>query len=298
VKRMALVLLPVLVSATPVLSRQAAFRARTDAVFVDVAVTRDRVPVPGLTKDRFALTDNGVPQEILDATLESAMPLDLSLVVDTSVSVAGGARNRILSSVKSIAGFLRADDHLQLFSVNGDVESAPPQSFYRTVTEQDRGSLADGGTPLFDAVALAAMHDSAPGRRHVVVALTDGVDTSSLLPESAVQAVLRRADATLDCIEVAPLPHMWVMGFAAGKPFPAAFDIEAANFFGDSGGRSMKFQPETDFTGEIHALLDELRQRYLLRYIPTGVDKPGWHDLHVDIPGGGFDVRARKGYQK
>jgi VWFA-related protein len=293
-----LALLPLLALVVPVSSPQVTFQARADAVLVDVAVTRDRAPVPGLTKDRFTLTDNGLAQEVLDVTLETALPLDVSLVVDTSVSVAGPARTHILSSVKDIAGFLRPDDHLQLFSINGDIETAPPDAFYRTVAQQWRGSLADGGTPLFDAVALAAMHASAPGRRHAVIALTDGVDTSSLLPEGSVQAILRRADATLDCVEVAALPHLWVMGFAVGKEFPAAFDREAASFFEDSGGRYVKVQPEMDFISQIRSLLDELRQRYLLRYVPAGVDKPGWHDLHVTVTGGTYDVRARKGYQK
>jgi len=42
-------------------------------------------------------------------------------------------------------------------------------------------------------------------------------------------------------------------------------------------------------------MLQRFRERYLLSFAPTGVDKPGWHKLTVRVKGGG-DVRARTGY--
>ena len=55
---------------------------------LDVSVRRSDRPVVGLRADDFVLTDNGRPQRIESASLES-MPLSVLLVLDTSGSMAG-----------------------------------------------------------------------------------------------------------------------------------------------------------------------------------------------------------------
>ena len=42
-------------------------------------------------------------------------------------------------------------------------------------------------------------------------------------------------------------------------------------------------------------LLESFRNRYLLSFAPSGVEKAGWHKLTVRVKGGG-DVRAKTGY--
>ena len=43
--------------------------------------------------------------------------------------------------------------------------------------------------------------------------------------------------------------------------------------------------------------LEELRERYLLRYGPTGVPPDGWHPVEVRVRRKGLAVRCRPGYQ-
>jgi Ca-activated chloride channel family protein len=281
--------------------RQVTFRATADAVLVDVSVTHNRVPVTNLTVQDFELLDDGVPQDLVDASLEETMPLNLSLVVDSSTSVAGAARNSILASVRAIGGLLTASDRLRLLSVDGDIRETTPDVFYQTVEAQERGHLADGGTPLYDAVTFAAMTNAAPGYRPVVLVLTDGVDTNSVLPETSSTAILERTDSTLYCVEVAEWPHLWVLEFAkngGGVPVQLTYDLRNSAVFDDSGGRHVVVRPEDDFVAAVRDLLAGLRSRYLLRYIPRGVDRPGWHALRVRTKHGTYDMRARRGYQR
>ena len=42
--------------------------------------------------------------------------------------------------------------------------------------------------------------------------------------------------------------------------------------------------------------IDEFRTSYVLRYLPTGVGKDGWHEISVRVKSGTYDVKARKGY--
>jgi hypothetical protein len=40
----------------------------------------------------------------------------------------------------------------------------------------------------------------------------------------------------------------------------------------------------------------DFRTSYVLRFMPTGVSKDGWHELTVRVKSGTYEVRARKGY--
>ena len=41
-------------------------------------------------------------------------------------------------------------------------------------------------------------------------------------------------------------------------------------------------------------ILESFRNRYMVSFYPTGVERAGWHTLTVRVKGGG-DVRARSG---
>lgn len=48
---------------------------------------------------------------------------------------------------------------------------------------------------------------------------------------------------------------------------------------------------------DIQRIIDRLRQSYVLRYQPAGVDSKGWHQIMVRLKQPGkFDIQARKGY--
>jgi hypothetical protein len=102
----------------------------------------------------------------------------------------------------------------------------------------------------------------------VVLVLTDGVDTNSVLPEQSSKAILERTDSTLYCVEVAEWPHLWVFGFGATSAGPQlTYDVINSGVFDDSGGRHVVVRPEDDFVVAVPDLLASLRSRYLLRYI-------------------------------
>jgi hypothetical protein len=64
------------------------FRVGVDLVTVDVSVTRGGHPISGLKPENFAVFDNGVRQK-LEGMIVEQVPLDATLVLDTSGSLAG-----------------------------------------------------------------------------------------------------------------------------------------------------------------------------------------------------------------
>jgi hypothetical protein len=45
--------------------------------------------------------------------------------------------------------------------------------------------------------------------------------------------------------------------------------------------------------------IEDFRSSYVLRYMPEGVARDGWHDINVRVvKGGPYEVRARSGYAR
>ena len=274
---------------------QAVFRARTDLVAVSASVKRGNTPVADLKAADFRLTDNGVPQSIDAVTIES-VPLDVTLFMDTSGSTAG-ALDRMKKNVIAIAGMLRPDDQFRLLTIGLSVEV--PLPWQRAGTPIQLNMKAVPGISLvYDALFVALTHIPAAGRRHLIVAMTDGEDCGSLLDGARVFDASARTEAVLH----------WIYVSNSGDVDPNAVDAWCT----PSDGREVDFvgQSATRTGGDLHRsrfgdpavrtfaqILDEFRQSYVLRYSPQGVAPPGWHAVTVIVPAQpALTIKARSGY--
>jgi uncharacterized protein (UPF0261 family) len=79
------------------------FRAGVEVVYVDVSVTRKGEAVPSLSADDFALTDNGVRQQVKLVDRE-LVPTTAVLALDASQSVSGEKLVRLRSELAGERG--------------------------------------------------------------------------------------------------------------------------------------------------------------------------------------------------
>jgi VWFA-related protein len=287
-------LLAVWLSAVPQGS-QNIFRSSTDAVLVDVSVRSSGAPVRGLKVSDFVLLDNGVPQKI-DSVTNSVLPLDVTLIVDVSASLDPETRKSLLVGVREIASLLNGQDTLEIGLIDGAITMVEPQKFYATIAGMPVRRLADGGTLLFDAVSAAVMRAAKPGRRHLVIALTDGADANSSLPDRAVASIVRKSESIVYIVAVSGRARAWGLLLLWNTVFPTSYDQFLSGLVSDSGGRLLSYSPEQSFASQCEQIVDELRARYVLSYVPSNVDGPGWHAIKVRA--GGYEVRARRGYER
>ena len=103
------------------------FRAGVEVVELDVSVTRGGKPVTGLTARDFALTDNGVAQEVQSVTLDR-LPLSVTLVLDTSRSVSGDRLARLTQAGGRTDGRPRPERPRVAHHVLAQGESAGPMT--------------------------------------------------------------------------------------------------------------------------------------------------------------------------
>src|SRR5262245_8247139 len=100
-------------------TRQTTFRSRTDLVRVDVLASNGRLPITDLTPTDFEIRDQGTQQKIEFMRFEE-LPLNIVVVCDLSLSVAGDDAANIVRAVRSLLPNLRKGDRVSLITF-GDV---------------------------------------------------------------------------------------------------------------------------------------------------------------------------------
>ncbi len=169
--------------------------------------------VKNLTKDDFALEEDGRPQTIRYFSQETDLPLTLGLLVDTSLSQRRVLEQERDASYRFLDHVLREDKDLA-FVIHFDREVELLQdltssrkkleSTLRLLQTPGQGGQWSGrgrgrggaGTLLYDAVLLASdelMKKQTGRKAHIV--LSDGVDHGSKVPLTHAIEAAQRADA-------------------------------------------------------------------------------------------------------
>jgi VWFA-related protein len=258
-------------------------------VAIDVSVRIRNNPVPGLTEADFELLDNKIPQHVQTLSIE-AMPLDVTIVLDASASMADWA-GRLQQNTAQILARLNPDDRLRVLCFGSEVRELLP---WHTPPQRARlrGALPYlGPTALNDALALALVHVTEPDRRHLLVAFTDAVDNASVLTADQLLAVARVSDASVHLVQHLP-PH----GNALPPTWSGGSVATLENMVAVTGGRWYSTLTGSA-PGMFEQVLADYRSRYLLRYTPEGVAPGGWHDVQIRVPRlRNATIHARKGY--
>jgi Ca-activated chloride channel homolog len=255
----------------------AVFRSGIEIVELDVSVMRGGLPVQGLTARDFALTDNGAAQEVDSVTLDR-LPLSVTLLLDTSTSVAGDRLAHLKQAGDGLIEALRADDRAALVTFSHSVDVRVPMTGDLTAVRTAIASMeARGATALRDAVQLALTLHTHDRSRPLILVFTDGADTTSWLTEEAVLDTARRAGIVIHAVRV-----------EANQFLERLAEL--------SGGRTWSATSDRQLRALFSNALEEMRARYLLTYTPRGVTRAGWHELKVRLKNGRADVTARPGY--
>ena len=273
--------------------QQPRFRAVAEAVFVPVAVTDGNRPVAGLSSGDFELLDNGVPQELSSTEAES-LPIDVSLVVDTSGSVEGPALLQFKGALQDIAVSLRPNDRVRLLTFGTsvlDITGFQPGGAPLPLERLQVG----GGTSFYHALAAALMSTRSAERPQLIVAFSDGLDNLSLTDARMVTNLAGHTNASLYLLLARRPAQVSLRGVA---PWTGQPDVRILRDAAEkTGGDYIEPRLTDPLPVLFDRVIDEFRTRYLLRYIPSGVASPGWHDITVRVKNKKYTVRARKGYE-
>lgn len=295
---------------------QQVFKSGVDGVTVVVSVRSGNKPVTGLTAADFELRDNGVPQAITSVAAEQ-VPLDLTLLLDLSSSVDGPTLRRLKTAVTDTAGLLGPGDRIRLIAISQVLHEVFGFRPRGAAMELD-GLVAEGATSLYDGIAATMIKPSMPGRRQLVVAFTDGRDSTSILDEKAVKEIARRTDVVVDIVvpvgraetpetrrvaqrntidSLSGAPN--VTNVRSAGPARGADGVPRvlAELVAPTAGQVIPLATDDSISRVFKAMLEDFRASYVLQYVAQGVAPEGWHEIAVAVKKRGrYDIRARKGY--
>jgi VWFA-related protein len=258
------------------------FRAEIGVVRVDVLVTRGGAPVRGLAAADFELRDDGQLQ-MLEPVLEERAPADAVLVLDASQSVSGPKLDSLRAAAGALLEGLRDGERAAVLAFNHEVQLLHPFTTDLAAVKRalDRVSPR-GNTALVDAVYAALRLRDFADRRTAIVVFSDGVDNLSWLAASDVVELAGRANATV----------YGVMVRRKGDPRETFLGSVARA----TGGRQFEASSESELRPRFLDVLEDIRARYVLRYVPTSLGAAGWHTLDVRLRNRKGEVLARPGY--
>jgi Ca-activated chloride channel family protein len=192
---------------------------------------------------------------------------------------------------------LRPDDRFRLLTIGLSVEVPVPWQRAGAPIVLDMKAVP-GISLVYDALFVALTHTPAAGRRHLIVAMTDGEDCGSLLDGARVFDASARTEAVLHWIYVSNSGDFDPLAVSA---WCTPTDARAVDFVGQTaartGGDSHRSRFGDPAVRTFAQILDEFRQSYVLRYSPQGVTSRGWHAVIVQVPAQpALTIKARSGY--
>ena len=263
-------------------AQEPSFKVDVQLVRLLVTVKNPAGDLVGSLESRdFELFDSGVKQNISVFEHQTNQPLSVTLLIDTSGSMAKDLKVATVSLAKFLNALVKEgnpDDAASLYSFNDQVTLL--NSFTRRLTRLEdslRPLKADAGTSLYDALYLSTGAMRNRDGRHVIVVVTDGGDTTSAKKYSDALSSILHAEAVLYPIVIVPITN------PAGRNIGGEHALETLSH--SSGGRM--FYPTVEQLDRTFAdILRELRTQYLIGYYPHGplAGDGKFHRIRLELP--------------
>ncbi len=247
-------------------------------------------PVTTLGKDSFQVYEEGKLRPIQVFEKAQNLPLQMILLIDTSLSAAKELPAEKEAMARFIRRVLRSEDAAALIEMAGDARIVVDFSSDAGQLERSLKDIkARAGTGLYDTLIEAAvMLEQREGRR-VMVLITDGNDTTSKSDFRSALDAVTEVDATIFALVVRPI---------AGESGRSIRGEHALIQFADMTGGQVFFPAGPE---ELNKFFDELSQvlrtQYIIGITPAPADyQSDYRTLVVKVKGGNYRVRHRKGY--
>ncbi len=291
-------------------ARAQVYTYKTETHLIDTTVsvhTPQGGLVQNLTRDDFKILEDGVPQTIRFFARDTELPLSIGLIIDES----GSQEKFVKEHEKDIATFIAEvleprdeafavcfGNHLRL--VSDTTQNGP--SIVSSIAAFDKGSRhfpelgpheeRELGTALYDAVYFGVTEKlvNKPGRRKVLLVLSDGEENSS-------------EHDLLDAIEAAQNANVLV--YSLRYTDAKQNEMSARDRYGmrvldhlaaETGGKSFDVQ-STRVEQAFAEIAGELRSLYSIAYQSTNRVRDGqFRKVQILSDDPGLVIRSRAGY--
>jgi Ca-activated chloride channel family protein len=267
-------------------------RARVDVVNVFCSVQDRRGSyITDLQRQDFEVIEDGEEQTIdffQNDTGDDAQPLTIILLIDTSGSVKDKLGFQQEAAVEFLRQTLRSNRDLAAV-VQFDSDLALVQDFtydHALLETAINGIRAGGATKLYDAIWVSVeellRHEAG---RKVIVVLSDGADTQSLVSEEEAIKMAQEEDVVI-----------YGIGVRSGR-FDSNFR-KLEKFSKSTGGLFFNSKADLDRLREAFTKINSgIKNQYSVGYVSTNPRQDGsFREIKVKVKRSRLKVTHRKGY--
>jgi Ca-activated chloride channel family protein len=273
-------------------AQKAVILATVDVVNV-VCTVRDRQGnyVSDLTKEDFQLVEDKKQQHIdffYNESGDNAQPLTIVLLVDTSGSVREKLAFEQMASSEFLRRTLRTDkDMAAIVQFDSDINLVQNFTYdHDLLNDAILDMRAGGSTKLYDAIWIAVkdLLSQEVGRK-IIVILSDGADTSSLISEQEAIRTAQKNDVVIYGIGIRS------RGFTSNFGKLKRFAKSTGGVFFNSKANLEQLKKAFD------RINLEIKNQYLLSYVSTNKKRNGsYRKIVVKAQNKSHKINHRKGY--
>jgi Ca-activated chloride channel family protein len=284
-----------LLLAVSLAAQQGRIRSGVELVSLNITVTDGARFVTGLGQDDFEVFEDGVLQQ---ASFFSNIqqPTALAILLDTSNSM----EEKLSTAQEAAVGFarrMRPQDSIEVIDFNSQVRVV--QTFTNDVAALERairGTTVNGSTSLYNAIYISLKElkkerarTAEEIRRQAIVLLSDGDDTTSLVPYDEVLDLAKRSETAIYAIGLRQSD--------GGRPRFKEAEFVLRQLSQETGGRAFFPGSVAELPKIYQTISDELSSQYSLAYTSKNPLKNGaWRRIVVRAKQPGLTVRTRQGY--
>jgi Ca-activated chloride channel family protein len=262
---------------------------------LSVTVTEGSRYVSDLSEPDFEIYEDGAKQAITFFS-RVQQPIALAILLDTSASM----NERLGTAQEAAIGFarrMRREDVIEV--IDFDSQARILQTFTNDVAALERAIRStdvNGSTSLYNAIYVSlkelkrAKASSAEEiRRQAIVVLSDGDDTSSLVPYEEVLDLAKRSETAIYAIGLRP------SGSYRTEFKEAEFVLKQLSQ--ETGGRAYFVLTAAELPKIYEQISEELANQYSLAYSSKNPMRNGaWRRVVVRLTKPGLTARTRLGY--
>jgi Ca-activated chloride channel homolog len=278
----------------------------TIGVNVDVVVMHTSVYdknghfVGGLSKEAFALFEDGVEQKIGFFSQED-VPVSLGILLDLS----GSMRSKMDQITKAALAFIRAsnpEDQVFLIGFNEQVELLQDYtSDIDEVADSLDNIIVTGGTALYDAIYLGVQKaETGIKPKKAIVIITDGEDRDSYYKLDELVGKVQESDAQVFCVGfLNAVPDKGLFG-RWSKSVPEKARDALQRISEDTGAKAFFPQKLTEINNIVSEIAHDLRNQYSIGYTSSNTARDGsYRRVKITLStaaGANTHARYRRGY--
>jgi Ca-activated chloride channel family protein len=275
---------------------QPSFRTGVDLVSLNVTVSEGQHYVTTLEQADFNVYEDGVQQNVTFFN-KTNLPIALAVLLDTSASM----DTKLPTAQEAAIGFakrLRKQDLAEVIDFDNRVSVL--QAFTNSSQQLEqaiRRTSAGGSTSLYNAVYIAlkdlkkAVAKNADEiRRQAIIVLSDGEDTSSLLPFEEVLDLAKRSETAIYSIGLRD-------NDSGGTKLFKEAEFVLKQFSQETGGRAFFPNQISELTNVYGQISDELSSQYTVGYTSKNPKRDGaWRKVVVRVNRPNNTARTKLGY--